>query len=87
MSARVTMTDSDGRIFKFGQQNITDNKFAVNYIFPSNGTDRVILQLYKNKTPFTIGSFDISVPFAQPPQDNNFFLIYLKELWNTCYNL
>ncbi|MDQ6723438.1 MAG: hypothetical protein M3Z01_04145 [Thermoproteota archaeon] len=78
-SAKVTMTDSEGRLFKFEKQNIIDNKFFVNYIFPSNGTDRVILQLFKNGIPFTIGSFDISVPLA-PAQDNNFFTNLFKGL-------
>ncbi len=76
-SAKVTMTDSEGRLFKFEKQNIINNKFFVNYIFPSNGTDRAILQLFKNGIPFTIGSFDIIVPLA-PVQDNNFFTNLFK---------
>ncbi len=77
------MADSDGRIFKFGQQNITDNKFFVNYIFPNNGTDRIILQIYKNEIPFAIGSIDLNVPLIQSQSsspDNNFFTNLFKGL-------
>ncbi len=83
LTAKVTMADSDGRIFKFGQQNITDNKFLVNYIFPNNGTDRIILQIYKNEIPFAIGSIDLNVPLIQSQSsspDNNFFTILFKGL-------
>ena len=79
LSAKVTIADSDGRLFKFEKQNIIDNKFFVNYIFPSNGTDRVLLQLYKNGIPHSIGSFDISVPLPPSPQDN-FFTNLFKGL-------
>ena len=83
LTAKVTIADSDGRIFKFGQQNITDNKFIVNYIFPNNGTDRIILQIYKNEIPFAIGSIDLNVPIiqSQPASpDNNFFTNLFKGL-------
>ena len=80
LTAKVTIADSDGRIFKFGQQNITDNKFIVNYIFPNNGTDRIILQIYKNEVPFAIGSIDLNVPIIQSPPDNNFFTNLFKGL-------
>jgi hypothetical protein len=67
LSVKVTMVNSDGEIFKFGKQNIIDNRFVVNYKFPNNGIDRAIFQLYKNEKPFDIGSFDINVPIPPPP--------------------
>jgi len=83
LTAKVTIADSDGRIFKFGQQNIINNKFNVNYIFPTNGTDRIIIQIYKNEIPFAIGSIDLNVPIiqSQPASpDNNFFTNLFKGL-------
>jgi hypothetical protein len=83
LTAKVTIADSDGRIFKFAQQNIIDNKFIVNYIFPTNGTDRIILQIYKNEIPFAIGSIDLNVPIVQSQPsspDNNFFTNLFKGL-------
>lgn len=79
---RVVIVDSDGRLFKFGDQNVTNNKFSVNYIFPSNGSDRIILELYKDKTPFTIGSFNINIISSQAQQQNsnNFFTNLFKGL-------
>lgn len=77
LSGRVTIVDSDGRLFKFDNKNITGNNFFVNYIFPSNGENKIILQLYKNKVPFTIGNFDINISLNQP-QNNDFFTNLFK---------
>jgi hypothetical protein len=78
LSVKVTMVNSDGELFKFGKQNITDNRFIINYKFPNNGIDRAIFQLYKNEKPFDIGSFDINVPVPPPP--SNPFANLLKGL-------
>jgi hypothetical protein len=80
LSGRVVIVDSDGRLFKFGNQSITDNKLSINYIFPSNGEDRIILELYKNQTPFTIGSFNLNVTTPNNQQNNNFFTNLFKGL-------
>ncbi len=69
-SVKVTMVNSDGEIFKFAKQNITNNTFTVTYKFPNVGVDRAIIQLYKTAVPFDIGAFDINVP--NPPQSNIF---------------
>jgi len=69
-TVKVTMVNSDGEIFKFAKQNISNNTFTVTYKFPNVGVDRAIIQLYKNAVPFDIGAFDISVP--NPPQSNIF---------------
>ena len=80
LSGRVVIVDSDGRLFKFGNQSITDNKLSINYIFPSNGEDRIILELYKNKTPFTIGSFNLNIASPTNQQNNDFFTNLFKGL-------
>ena len=77
LSGKVNIVDSDGRIFKFDNKNITDNNFFVNYIFPSDGENKIILQLYKNKTPFTISSFNLNISLPQS-QNNNFFANLFK---------
>ena len=80
ISGKITIVDSDGRLFKFGNKNVTDNKFFVNYIFPSDGQNKIILQLYKNKVPFTIGSFNLNISLPKP-QNNDFFANLFKGLW------
>jgi hypothetical protein len=77
LSGRITIVDSDGRLFKFDNKNITGNKFFVNYIFPSDGENKIILQLYKNKVPFTIGYFNLNISLPKP-QNNDFFANLFK---------
>ena len=87
MSARVTITDHDGRLFKFDRQLAKDGKFFVDYIFPDDGAHRVIFQLYKNNSAFAIGSFDIVIPHQQQTQQpgqiiGDFFSNIIKNLFN-----
>jgi hypothetical protein len=70
LNARVTITDHDGRLFKFGSKPIAEGKVSVDYIFPDDGQHRAILQIYKNSTAFALASFDITVPHPQPPSNN-----------------
>lgn len=37
LSSRVTITDRDGRLFKFDDQPVLDGKFSVEYMFPDDG--------------------------------------------------
>jgi hypothetical protein len=87
LNARVTMTDHDGRLYKFENKlvPVIDGQFSVNYIFPDDGEHRIILQLYNNNIPFTVSSFDlvISHPLPQSTEDklvsplSNFFDFFL----------
>lgn len=67
MHAKVTVTDSAGRLFKFPVKDVSDGKFDISYIFPGDGEHRIILQLYVNDTPFTVGSFEVIIPSTPPP--------------------
>ena len=71
-SAKITITDQDGRLYKFDNKffPIVDGNVSVNYLFPVEGEHEVILQLYNNSRPFTVSSFDIIIP-QSVPKDNN----------------
>ena len=69
LNTRVTVTDHDGRLYKFENKLIPviNGQFSVNYIFPDDGEHRIILQLYENTTPLTVSSFDLLIPHPTPP--------------------
>lgn len=69
LSGRVTLTDHDGRLYKFNNLNIpiSGGKLSMEYIFPDDGEHRVILQIYKNESAFSISSFDIAIPHPKQP--------------------
>jgi hypothetical protein len=64
LTAKLTITDQDGRLYKFNNElfSIINGKFSVDYFFLSGGDNKVIVQLYNNTRPMMIGSFDIIVP-------------------------
>ena len=71
LNTKVTLTDHDGRLYKFENKliPISGGHLAVDYIFPDDGEHRIILQLYKNTTPFTVSSFDLAIPHTTPPSE------------------
>jgi len=71
-SAKITITDQDGRLYKFDNKffPILDGNVSVDYLFPVEGQHKVILQLYNNSMPLTVSSFDIIIP-QSVPKDNN----------------
>jgi len=73
LNTKVTITDHDGRLFKFENKliPISDGHFSISYIFPDDGEHRIILQLYKNTTGFAVGSFDLTIPHAVPPSESD----------------
>ena len=83
--ARATITDHDGRLFKFDRQSVLDGKFAVEYMFPDHGAHRIILQLYKYGSAFAIGSFDIMIPHQQE-QSNQKFWGFFANLFDNLFN-
>ncbi|MEJ7641945.1 MAG: hypothetical protein WKF36_07090 [Candidatus Nitrosocosmicus sp.] len=84
LNARTTITDHDGRLFKLNIQPVSKGKFSVDYLFPDDGQHRIIVQLYKNTTAFTLGSFDITIPHPQPAKQpiEEFFSNLFKRLLN-----
>ncbi len=89
LKAKVTLTDHDSRLYKFENKIIPINhgKFSIEYIFPDDGQHRILLQLYKNTTAFTVGSFDIFIPHSsiQPPPPNankDFFTQFFDNFLN-----
>jgi len=71
-SAKITITDQDGRLYKFDNKffPIVDGNVSVDYLFPVEGQHKVILQLYNNSMPLSVSSFDIIIP-KSIPKDNN----------------
>ena len=71
-SAKITITDQDGRLYKFENKffPIINGYVSVGYLFPVEGEHEVILQLYYNSMPFTVSSFNIIIP-QSVPKDNN----------------
>lgn len=68
LTVNTTISDHDGRLFKFPEQKVTNGRFNISYIFPDDGQHRVILQLYKDNRAFTVANFDVNVPHPQEPK-------------------
>ncbi len=77
LTTNATLTDLDGRLFKFPEQVIADGKFSVDYILPDDGQHKIMLQLYKDSTAFTIASFDLTIP--HPKASSNDLLSWLFQ--------
>ncbi len=87
LNTRVTITDHDGRLYKFESKLIPviDGQFSVNYIFPDDGEHRIILQLYKNITPFTVSSFNLLIPHSTPQSQTDQTLKPLIDFFNSFF--
>ena len=85
LNAKVTMTDHDGRLFKFDSQHVSNGKFSVEYMFPDDGQHRVLLQLYKNGSAFAISSFDIVIPHPLPPPSHPSPIGFLLDLFKNLF--
>jgi hypothetical protein len=84
LNTRVTITDHDGRLYKFENKlvPVMDGQFSISYIFPDDGEHRIILQLYKNMTPFTVSSFDLAIPHPTPPSATDRMLKPLVDFFD-----
>lgn len=88
LNSKVTMTDHDGRLYKFENKSIpiTNGQFSVDYIFPDDGEHRVILQFYKNTTPFTVSSFDLVISHPVERSNSDKLLKPFSDFFNTILN-
>ena len=82
-SAKITITDQDGRLYKFDNKffPIVDGNVSVDYLFPVEGQHKVILQLYNNSMPLSVGSFAIIIP-KSIPKDNNLISNLFESLFH-----
>jgi len=87
LNRKVTITDHDGRLYKFENKSmpVTKGQFSVDYIFPDDGEHRVILQLYKNMTPFTVSSFDLLIPHPTSPSQTDKLLKPFTDLFDSIF--
>lgn len=87
MSTKVTLTDHDGRLYKFENKLIPvfGGLISVDYIFPDDGEHRIILQLYKNTTPFTVSSFDLTIPHPVPPSTTEKLLNPFNDFFDSLF--
>lgn len=85
LNARITITDHEGRLYKFKDKTIPVNnrKFSIIYIFPDDGEHRIILQLYKNTTPFTASTFDLVIPHSVEPSTEDNLLSPLTDVFDS----
>ena len=63
--ARVVVT-KDQRLFKFENITVTNGDFSIKYIFPDDGTHKVLLRVNTNNS-IVLASFSVFVPHQSPP--------------------
>lgn len=82
------MTDHDGRLYKFENKSIPiiNGQFSVDYIFPDDGEHQVILQFYKNTTPFTVSSFDLVISHPVERSNSDKLLKPFSDFFNSILN-
>jgi hypothetical protein len=87
LKTKIAITDHDGRLYKFENKSlpVSNGKFSVDYIFPDDGEHRIILQLYKNITPFTISSFDLSIPHSNPSSQTDKLIKPFTDLFDSIF--
>ena len=59
--ARVVVTNGQ-RLFKFENITVPDGDFAVEYIFPDDGTHQVLTRIDKESAVQVLASFNVFVP-------------------------
>ena len=70
--ARVVVTNGQ-RLFKFENITVPDGDFAVEYIFPDDGTHQVLTRIDKESAVQVLASFNVFVPHQAPPSILNPF--------------
>jgi hypothetical protein len=63
--ASVTVTNGQ-RLFKFQNISVPEGDFSVDYLFPDDGTHKVLLRLDRNES-IHLASFQVFVPHQSPP--------------------
>ena len=94
LTATITILDNEGGLYKFAKQEVNDGKTFINYIFPNNVNNKIIIQLYKNNQGLALASYDIqlsntSLPLSFPSENdklNNFFSDIIKSFTNIFKN-
>lgn len=66
ITANVTILNSDGRLFKFAEQPVSDGIFSVIYIFQDDALNNIIVQMKRNSTAFGVAAFEVDIPHTNP---------------------
>ena len=93
LTATITVLDNEGGLYKFGKQEVNNGKTFINYIFPNNVNNKIIIQLYKNNQGLALASYDIqssntssSNPYSFPSENNKSNNIF-SDLINSFTNI
>ena len=54
LTAFITILGNEWGLYKHGKQEVNDGKVFINYIFPNNINNKIIIQLYKNDQGFAL---------------------------------
>lgn len=84
LTAFVTILDNSGSIYKYGNLKVINGKFFINFIFQNYLQNKIIVQLYSNKSGVALTTFDFQI---HPPQSTkktepeNPLFIFFKNLF------
>ncbi len=84
LTAFVTILDKSGGLYKFGNLKVINHRFFINFIFQNYLQNKIVVQLYSNKSGGALTSFDFQIYPSQSTkkyESQNPFLDFFKNLF------
>ncbi|HEY6534630.1 MAG TPA: hypothetical protein VIY08_02300 [Candidatus Nitrosocosmicus sp.] len=82
LTAFVTILDNSGSIYKYGHLKIINGNFFINFIFQNYLQNKIIVQLYLNKSGVALTTFDFQIyPLTPKNFPQNPFLDFFQKLF------